>query len=155
MRRDDGAGPAAAVHMGMSGSGGLRSQWGLCREPIEDDMGTSESDLSWMVGDSILCCSGLWGSRMWGFRAPPNPPLSPRGPTFPCSVCSSFHAKWKWGLFFLFFPPFAPACGQWSVSSPRFITARTAQTPLPALPCARNANEPTLPLQSAFVLNAE
>lgn len=105
MRCDDGAGPAAAVHMGMSGSGGLRSQWGLCCEPIEDDMGTSKSDLSWMVGDSILCCSALWGSRMWGFRAPPNPPLSPRGPTFPCSVCSSFHAKWKWGLFFLFFPP--------------------------------------------------
>lgn len=105
-----------------------------------------------MVDNSVLHCCTMGGSRMWGFQGSPKP--SALSPSFPCSMHSSFHAKWKWGLFFLF-PPFAPACGQWSVSSLRFITARAAQTPLPALPCAGNANEPTLPLQSVFVLNAE
>lgn len=109
--------------------------------------------MGWWMTVSFIAVG--WGAAGCGAsRAPPNPPLCPHSPSFPCSMRSSFHAKWKWGLFFLF-PPFAPACGQWSVSSLRFITARAAQTPLPALPCAGNANEPTLPLQSVFVLNAE
>lgn len=83
------------------------------------------------------------GARVPGgeLQAAPHPWVG--APRFPAICAADLIRNENWVCFSFFFSPFSPACGQSSVSLPRFITACTgSDTASSGCPCARNANEP-------------